>query len=73
MYKELKRLECYNLLEVFLKKGIISCSISTQKRIYERYIEYIKNDLKSSQAILNVSKDFKMSERTVCRALNKMK
>ena len=73
MYKELKRLECFGMLDVLLQKGIIPCNIKRHKIIYEVFLTQKKEGEKTSQAVTNISEDFDISEVSLYRIIRKMR
>ena len=74
------KMTIYEILNVFendlnflnlLRKGVIPLSVLDKKVYYEYYINERKTTNKS-QSITNTSEEYKVSERTIIRAINFM-
>jgi len=73
MYKVLKRLECYGLLDTMFSRGVIPCSIKSHKNIYEAYLKEKEKGRGTSDAVLEISVEFDVSQKTIYSIIRKMK
>ncbi len=76
----MERLTIYDILNIFendlnflllLKKGVIPLSVLDKKVYYEYYLNQRKTTNKA-QSITNTSEEYKVSERTIIRAIDFM-
>ena len=70
-YELIKDLENDPRFFTLIKKGIISLSLLSIKCYYERYLSELQTNI-VTQAVANAAEEFKVSERTVYRAIKYM-
>lgn len=59
-------------LKTLYEKGFISYNVFMYSRIYDTYMTYIDMRIERMQAVTNTAEKFKVSERTVYRAIKMM-
>ncbi len=70
-YSAIKKLENDINFLILLRRGVIPLSILDKKVYYEFYINELKT-VNKTQAIANTAEEYKVSERTIIRAVDFM-